>query len=74
MPFDTYFGNLLTSEGLKPDPRKFEAILIFPDFCQIFLKYEPRRRLKDKGATWPWVSKHDHAFQEIRNLWRKLLF
>jgi len=31
-------------------------------------KCEPLRRLTDKGATWKWTSKHDHAFQDIKQL------
>ena len=74
----TYMGNIVTKDGMRPDPDKIEAIVNMPKptdkhglLCLLgMIKYcrstSPMRSLLKQDAEGSWQDEHDVAMDEIR--------
>ena len=77
-----YMEDLVTANGLKPDPEKVEAVRNMPKpenvkavrwFCVKFLPQlagvlEPIQQLTRKEVPWHWQHEHDAAFEKAKEV------
>ena len=68
-----FFGMLLTESGIKPDPKKVEAIHNWPTsknitqfIPELSCLRKPLQTLVKKNSEFVWTAEHDRAFTEVK--------